>query len=168
MQEQQSPNSMGDELQLKPKQVASLMLLGDMYYRNGRKQEAKDVFEGLRLLDPENPYAHAILGSMHQQDKKYQEAIDSYTKALEIQNRQIHILTNRGECYLNLGKFEEAAADWNAAQSLDPDRKNPAANRARFLSTLTLEGLKLANEKGVDAVFEAKQRLDKQLADSQK
>jgi tetratricopeptide (TPR) repeat protein len=166
MQEQNSPKSMADELRLKPAQTASLMQLGDLYYRNGRMREAKDILEGLRLLDPENPYAYAILGSIYQQEMNYEDAIDSYSKALELQNNDIYTLTNRGECYLNLGKLEEAAADWRAAMFLDPEQKNPGANRARILSALTLEGLKLASEQGINAVFEAKHRLDKQLADS--
>ena len=49
------------------------------------------------------------------------------------------------------------------AIELDPESTDPAANRARLLAAFTLEALKLAEEKGLDAVRDAEQRLQKQL-----
>jgi tetratricopeptide (TPR) repeat protein len=152
-----------DALNLTPEQMASLLLLGHTCYENGKYKQARDIFEGVRVMDPSNPYPSAVLGSMLQQEGKCEEAIACFTTALQIYPEDIHTLTNRGECYLNLGKFPEAAEDLKKAITLDPDLKNPAANRARLLAALTLEGLKLASEKGIAAVQDAKRRIDEQL-----
>ena len=150
-------------INLTPEQMASLLLVGHNYFQSGKYNAARNIFEGIQVMDPLNPYPSAILGSMFQQEGKCEEAIASFTTSLQIYPEDIHTLTNRGECYLNLGKFPEAAEDLKKAITLDPDQKNPAANRARLLAALTLEGLKLASEQGVSAVQDAKRRIDEQL-----
>jgi len=148
------------------KQVAALLLTGHNYYSQGKLDEAKRIFEGLAVLDGKNPYVHGILGAIYQKQEKYDVAIARYTLALNIFPKDPNSLTNRGEIYLKLGKFKEAAEDFKKAIELDPERKHPAANRARVLVSLTHEALKLAKEKGVDAVYDAKKRLDDQLGTS--
>ena len=162
--EDKTPTTDPTSLDFTLEQIASLLLVGHTYYQNGKYNDARAIFEGLQVMDPSNPYPSAILGSMLQQEGKCEEAIAAFTTALQLYPEDIHTLTNRGECYLNLGKFPEAAADLNKAITLDPDSKNPAANRARLLAALTLEGLKLASEKGIAAVQDAKRRIDEQLA----
>lgn len=164
MKGKKAPKNLAEALHVDPEQLAALLLLGHSYYENGRNQEARDIFEGIEMLDPENPYAPAVLGSICQQERKYEDAITHYDRALSIFSSDAYTLTNRGECYLNLSKFKEAAADFAAAIALDPEQKHPASNRARFLAGLTVEGLYLAGEKGTEAVREAKRRIDKQLA----
>jgi Tfp pilus assembly protein PilF len=80
--------------------------------------------------------------------------------------KDINTLTNRGECSLHLGRFTDAARDFQAAILLDSDEKSLAANRASFLAMVTLEALKLAEEGGQQAVLDAKRRLDAQLGKS--
>ena len=147
-------------------QVAALLLTGHNLFQQGKLDEAKRIFEGLAVLDGKNPYVHGILGAIYQKQEKYDVAIARYTLALSIFPKDPNSLTNRGEIYLKLGKFKEAAADFKKSIDLDPEKKNPASNRARILVTLTADALKLAKEKGVGAVYDAKKRIDDQLAAS--
>ena len=147
-------------------QVAALLMTGHNLYQQGHLEEAKKIFEGLAVLDGKNPYVHGILGAIYQKQEKYDVAIARYTLALSVFPKDPNSLTNRGEIYLKLGKFNEAASDFKKAIDLDPERKHPASNRARILVSLTADALKLAKEKGVEAVYDAKKRIDAQLAAS--
>jgi len=154
---------LGQVLNIDAKQVAALMMTGHTLYSEGRLDEAQKVFEGLAVLDGRNPYVHGILGAIYQKQEKYDVAIARYTLALSIFPQDINSLTNRGEIYLKLGKFREAAADFKRSIDLDPNKKHPAANRARLLVALTQEALKLAKEQGIGAVMDAKRKLEQQM-----
>jgi Flp pilus assembly protein TadD len=122
-------------------QVASLMVCGHNFFSQGRLEEAKKIFDGLAVLDPNNPYINNILGAIHQGLEQYDIAVLRYTRAIELFPNDIVSLTNRAEIYLNQGKFLEASDDLKKAIQLDPERKNPSANRARLLAALTAESL---------------------------
>ena len=144
-------------------QIAALLMAGHTLFSQGQFEDAKKIFEGLAALDGKNPYVHGILGAIYQRQEKYDVALARYSIALNIYPKDINSWTNRGEIFLKCGKFKEAAADFKMAIELDPESKNPSANRARLLVALTTEALKLAKEKGVSAVYDAKKRIDQQL-----
>jgi tetratricopeptide (TPR) repeat protein len=145
------------------KQVAALLMVGHTLYSQGRFDDAKKIFEGLAALDSKNPYVNGILGAIYQKQEKYDIALARYSMALSLFPKDINSLSNRGEVWLKCGKLREAAEDFKAAIELDPDRKHPAANRARLLVALTAEALKLAKEKGVEAVYNANERVQSQI-----
>jgi Flp pilus assembly protein TadD len=126
---------------LDSKQIASLLLAGHNFFAQGRIEEATAIFEGMALLDPNNPYVNNVLGSIYQQTSQYEKAILRYSIALNIFPNDIGALTNRGEIYLTLGKFEDAARDLRKAVELDPSKKHPSANRARLLVSFVAEQL---------------------------
>src|SRR5262249_33399363 len=140
------------------RQIAALLMTGHNLYAQGRLDDAQKIFEGLVVLDAKNPYVHGILGSIYQKQEKYEAAVERYSSAVSIFPQDLNSLTNRGEIFLKLGKFQDAATDFKSAIDLDPDKRHPAANRARLLVTLTQEALKLAKEKGVEAVLDAKRK----------
>lgn len=145
-------------------QIAALLLMGHTYYAQGQLDDAKKVFEGLAVLDWKNAYVHGILGSIYQQEERWEAAIARYSMALSQFPLDVNSLTNRGEIYLRLGKFRESADDLKKAIELDPEKKNPSANRARMLIALTQEALKLVQEKGMNALLEEKKKVEAQLA----
>lgn len=143
--------------ELNAKQVAALLMTGHKLYQLGRIKDAKSIFEGLDTLDGSIAYAHGILGAIYQKEEKYDPAVERYDTALKLFPQDINSLTNRGEIHLKLGRFEQAAADLEKAMELDPERSHPAANRARMLVCLVQDALRLAKEKGTEAV-EAERR----------
>jgi tetratricopeptide (TPR) repeat protein len=58
----------------------------------------------------------------------YEEAINNFTKAIELDPKDASVYNNRGNAYANLNKYEEALNDYNKAIELDPkvslDRKS--------------------------------------------
>ncbi len=156
--------TLSEALGIEPKEVASLINTGFVYYEQGRMKEARILFEGISLLDSLNPYVHSILGSIYQKQQKYNESIASYTIAINLFPEDIHALTNRGEVYLNQGKIVEAADDFEQAIKLDTDKKHPAANRARLLAILTREALNFAKTEAMEHAQETRRRIINQLS----
>ena len=156
--------NLADKLGLDNEQMAAILTLGDQLFRQGRLEEAKKVFEGLAALDETNPYFFAMLGAISQQCRNFEDAVNWYTRALNIFSQDVHALTNRGESYLNLQKLPQAAADFQGAIRLDQDGNNPAGSRARLLVEMTRQALALAAEKGAEGVLEAKRLIDEELA----
>jgi Flp pilus assembly protein TadD len=150
---------LGQVFDFDAKQLAALIMTGHTLFSEGRLEEARQVFLGLAILDGRNPYVHGILGAIHQKQERFDAALAEYSMALELYPQDLYSRVNRGEIHLRLGNFREAAADFKIAIDSDPDKKHPAANRARLMVALTQEALKLAKEKGVQAVFAAKQQL---------
>jgi Flp pilus assembly protein TadD len=121
------------------KQIASILTAGYNFFTQRRFKEAGAIFEGMALLDPKNPYVNNLLGAIYQQTLQYDKAILRYSIALENFPADIGALTNRGEIYLTLGKFQEASNDLRKAIELDPRKKHPSANRARLLAGVIAE-----------------------------
>ncbi len=55
-----------------------------------------------------------------QKAEKYQDAIDSYTKSLELNPSYVNAYVARAQCYEKLGKAEEALIDYERASTFDP------------------------------------------------
>jgi tetratricopeptide (TPR) repeat protein len=126
--------------------LAALHLIGHTLYEQGRLEDAKNIFEGLRVLDPKNLFVTGILGSIYQKQEQYETALECYDSALNLFPDDIHSLTNRGEIHLRLGSLNKASDDLRKAIELDPEQKHPAGNRARLLVELTLQCLEIAKQ----------------------
>lgn len=143
--------------------VASVLLVGHLFYAQGKIPAAQRIFEGLLILDSRNPYVHAMLGSIYQKQEQYRSAFRHYTRAIEIFPKDIESLVNRGEIFLRFGRFKEAFFDFKAAVDLDLGQKSPAANRARLLAALAQESLQVAIDKGLPAAVDAQKALKTSL-----
>jgi Flp pilus assembly protein TadD len=53
--------------------------------------------------------------------ERFQQAVDGFTRALELHPADVRALNNRGVCLLRLGDRDGAVADFLQALSLDPD-----------------------------------------------
>lgn len=146
-------------LGMNSRQEAALLQIGFRFYQQGRFADAKNIFEGLALLDEKNAYVHGILGSLYQREGKDEAAISSYTAAILLFDKDVDSHANRGELFLKLGRFQEAAEDFAIAIQLDPTKKNRASNRSRLLVAITQDALKLRKEKGMEAVEQERNRL---------
>lgn len=126
--------------------LAALHIIGHTLYEQGRLEDARNIFEGLIVLDPKNLFVTGILGAIYQKQEQYETALTFYDKALTLFPDDIYSLTNRGEIHLRLGSLNKAADDLRKAIEIDPERKHPAANRARLLVELTLQCLEIAKQ----------------------
>lgn len=138
--------------EVNPRQTAALLLTGHRLYSHGRQDDARNIFEGLAALNGRNPYVYGILGSIDHKEGKLEQAISFYTLAIDL-FPDLYSLANRGEVYLKLGKFKDAADDFRNVIGLNPKVNHPAAARARLLAGLAQDALRIANEKGIHAIL---------------
>jgi len=144
-------------------EMASVILWVHSLYQQGQFEDAKIIANGILTSEPENAYLHALLASSLHNLNKTDEAIEEYTRTLELLPEHVASLANRGELLLGQGKLREAAADLKKAIELDPEKKDPAANRARLLVQMTAGALQIAKEKGIEAVTQAQEQAKSQL-----
>ena len=139
-------------------QLASGIITAFAMFEQGRYAETEILAEGLLTLDSKNAYLRSLLASAYFKQNKLEEAVQEYSRAIELHHEDIASLVNRGEIYLKTGKFWNAAQDLKRAADLDPEQKNSAANRARLLMQMTSSALMIADEKGIEALHTAQQK----------
>ncbi len=68
-------------------------------------------------------------GDAHSEAKRYEEAIDAYSRAIELAPTYATAYNNRGIAYFNQQHYEQAIADYNRAIELDPTYAKAYHNR---------------------------------------
>lgn len=139
--------------QLEGMTVEEIYGIADMGYtllEQGRLDDAQVIFEGLEVYNPYDPYFHSVLGSIYQQKKEDDKALEEYALAIALYPEDISSWVNRGEILLNQGKLDEAAEHFKRAVELDPQGKDPMGLRAQALAAVTAEAIKgIAEQKGI-------------------
>ena len=99
----------------------SLLLEAGFIYRDRNKfQEARDVFEGVQALLPQNEVVDVALGTVEFHQGHFDAAIKYYAKALEKNARSAYAYAHLGEAYLFKLKKQEARRYLSKAIELDP------------------------------------------------
>lgn len=119
--------------------------IGFSYLTSGKLAQAKTVFEGLLALDPFDAYFHTALGSIAQQEQRYDEAEERYSRALEINPFSPVALANRGEVRITVGRLADGATDLVRACEEDPNAVQPSTLRARATIQVVREQLASMN-----------------------
>jgi Flp pilus assembly protein TadD len=112
------------------------MTLADIarqYAEHGRTGEARVLLEGLVVLEPGVAYLHTALGCVLRQLQQDEDALAQFEAALGLDARDTAARTYAGELRLERGEREKARHYLEAATALDPEGKDPYANRARVL-----------------------------------
>lgn len=122
----------------------SVAELGYTFMEQGRLNEAQTVFQGLVISNPYDAYFHTILGSIYQKKDFVDGALEEYSIAIGLDPANLEAYVNRGELLIRKGNFEQAAADFKNALTLDPDGNSASANRARALASVTAAALSAA------------------------
>ncbi|MBI1352767.1 MAG: tetratricopeptide repeat protein [Acidobacteria bacterium] len=114
-------------------QIQSIAVLGFQAYEQGRNDEARILFEGLTALDSKSYYGYAGLGVLALVEDDVDAAVDYLRQAAERTSGDAAVYANLGEALFRQGKVEEAADAFQKAIELDPEGKDPGANRARAM-----------------------------------
>lgn len=114
-------------------EITSLLQLGAFYYNQGQTEKALTILEGLAAMDPDNAAVQGALGAVFVKAGRNEEALATLNRAHAMTPDDISVLVNRGEVMMRLGRTQEAGRDFKQAMDLDPQRKDPAANRARLI-----------------------------------
>lgn len=78
--------------------------------------------------DPNNLAAWTKLGNIYFDSNQYMDAIDAYTKALELNPNNPDIITDRAIMYRKIKNFTMAADEFRRAAEMDPNHLNSATN----------------------------------------
>jgi len=70
--------------------------------------------------DPKNLQAWTMLANEYYDTDQAQKAINAYNKALEITPGNPNLLTDQGVMFKRIGKFDNALANFEKAQKIDP------------------------------------------------
>jgi tetratricopeptide (TPR) repeat protein len=105
---------------LSKEELALLLEAGFIYRDTNRFQEARDVFEGVQALLPQNEVVDVALGTVEFHQGHFDTAIKHYAKALEKNGRSAYAYAHLGEAYLFKLKKQEARQYLSKAIELDP------------------------------------------------
>lgn len=135
--------SAADLIGLPKKKLSRLAEIGYVKYKYGRYPEALQIFKTLATLDSLNTYYHTALGGVYQKLGQYVDSVISYSRALQMNPKDLCPYVNRGEIYLKHKNYRKAADDFRNAILLDPNGANLWANRARSLVIALKRSLEL-------------------------
>lgn len=106
----------------------SYVNLGIALAREGRYDEALPYFRKAIRLNPENPKAYQMMGSLYSEINENKKAEIAFEKALEYGPKMPQTYLNRAIFYAKINKIKEADADFKTACRL-----NPSNQKAWFL-----------------------------------
>ena len=126
------------ELQTLPQSdsIWDLLAQGNAYYYAEQYEDAKDTFDRILNLNPNDPSTLMSRGVAYGQLERYEEALADFNRSLELKPDNPVTLTNRGSTYRHLERYEEALADHNRSLELRPDDPNTLTNRGITYSHL--------------------------------
>lgn len=119
--------------------VAVMVLLGSFFQAHGgQKTAAQHITQGQEFLKA----------------KKNDQAVASFTEALELNPKSLQALNNRGIAYCRQGYFDKAIADFSRVIQMDPNYGKAYNNRAVALwykgeRQKAIEDLKKAENLGI-------------------
>lgn len=95
-------------------------------------QAEEYILQALKLepANPHNALLFSNLGTIQRRQHRYDQALESYTFALNIAPRALPILLNRAALYLELGKDDLARIDYSLVLDIDKDNAEALLMRA--------------------------------------
>ena len=133
-----------------PKELLSqLARVAYTQFKQGDLKTAETLFKGLAVLDHNNWYYRSALGAILQKKKLYDQAIQEYDIALELNPDEITTLVNRGQCYMQIGDADTALADFKKISTLNLPPENPWLKRAQALQRAIVTKQYMAKQSSV-------------------
>ena len=104
--------------------------------RSGNLGQALLCFQDAQRIDPSNPTLYLYIGATLHDLKRFDEAVTSYEKALQLAPGLGEAHNNQGNSLMALGRFNEAAHSFSQAVALLPTSPVPLAARATALQAV--------------------------------
>lgn len=105
-------------------------------HKAGKITEAEVLYTKLLAVYPEDSDILCLLGTVYQQQKKPEEAIQLLNKAIAINPNYSIAYHNRGLAYYDLKKYESSLEDYDKAITINPNYYEAQTNRGRLLLKL--------------------------------
>ncbi|MET3871522.1 tetratricopeptide repeat protein [Puniceicoccus vermicola] len=91
-------------------------------YKTNRDRKALELAERAFELNPDNEDISTLIGRInHYGFGNYREAIDAYSRAIDLKNGLRVTTRKRADCYYYIGEYEKAVADYQASINYRPD-----------------------------------------------
>lgn len=111
-----------------PASAPAHLLLGQAYFKAGRKDEAKAQFQSGFQLDaaatlvitPTDPEEAFVVGNVRATLGQFEQALQAYALTLQIDPAKAGALTNIGVVYYQMGKLDAAIQSFQQALALEP------------------------------------------------
>src|ERR1017187_4761194 len=113
----------------------ALTVLGSLLAKEGKLQEAMDLYAQALSYRSDNPEAHFFLGTALEQQGKLDEAVVEYSQALWFKPLQEKTHLALGITLAKQKHYEEAAAHYRTALAINPESALAHNNLARLLHT---------------------------------
>jgi tetratricopeptide (TPR) repeat protein len=130
--------------QLDARLFDSALSKAESFRRQGSLDEAIKEYEMILKNDPADYKALNNLGVAFNDKKRYPEAFQMITRAIEINPRYAVAHSNLGHLYFEMGFVNEAVQHYEEAIRLDPNDPEPYAKLGYAYETLGMEGQALA------------------------
>ena len=86
-------------LRTNPRDVDTMVALGDAYLELRQGEQALAVFEKAQVLAPDNIHVLSDLGSIYQQTGRYDEALEKFGRVVELDPTRLGALVHMGIIY---------------------------------------------------------------------
>jgi len=107
--------------------------LGLIYLKKGEFGKAEEIFKQLVLRAEDDAIYHSNLGRALYEQEKFQEALGSYLKSIELDDSRPGRFVSTAEVYRLLGDKEKAQDMYKKALNLDPSNIEYLLTFAHFL-----------------------------------
>lgn len=115
-------------LRLNPADTEVRTLLAEMLGRAGQTESAEAQLEHAQTMAPDDPRVYYKQGNLYRDQQKYDLAIGSYLKALNLDPDDKYTLNNLGVVYMEKGDYAKAAARFKRVLDIDPKYANAILN----------------------------------------
>jgi tetratricopeptide (TPR) repeat protein len=130
--------------------------IAQVYVMMGQLDEGLAYYRKTILMDPNFSEYHNEVGNILQEQARYQEAIDSYARAIRCSSPYPEVYFNKAVCHARLDEFDAALGCFEISLELNPEQPATYALRADLLRELgradeALEGYDTAIALGYDS-----------------
>lgn len=117
-------------IQLSPAHLGAHVAAADAYAAGGDTKNAMTWYsKGIRAF-PNNPLVFNNRGMYLQQQGKLDDAVDDFTRAVELDGKYFYAYTNRGYCLLQSGDPKAAETDYDTSLKINPAQSTVFGLRA--------------------------------------
>ena len=88
---------------------------------NRLEQKMEEVNENISNVQTESAEDYNVLGNRCYNNEDYSEAIENYSKAIELDTNEPLYYNNRADAYYECKKYQEAVNGWNKVLELNPE-----------------------------------------------
>ena len=129
-------------LKLRPNHLPALRARAALLAGEGKFDSAITDLKEVTKAAPKDPTVLLQLGMLYSAGKHLNEAVQTFTQALELDAKNKLALQGRADVLLRIGKQAEAIADYEAVLKEDPKNSHVLNNLAWLLATSTDEKLR--------------------------